>query len=825
MLISAIRKWIDLSSSEKADIICKMFSIQNLWERDKIRKSLAEKYRISEWTITSFIAHETMRRLRSWKWNQRDSQEWNVTIIRTKEEWIDENLTQWVQESTQNRVYTITTLSELTEEMRENILEEFWDIIRTSANDSVYDYYKDIEAISEYYNIEPSILEQFLKNRYSWLWAKLEELKKWRTLREEDKINIRLYVEQWVSEEDKKERRKEMAQKYWVSTYVIWAITAWKFTENRWVVLKKDTFSDKMEVEILLKSEWTQEVPEITISKEELWQQVWNSMNKGIPVGQPSQLEAKEISNHQIPETLTEVIDEWELIFTEEDKIFICEFAQEFDFNSSEQRLIFLQDIFDLFPDATIDDIKNIIPDFPDDTVHTNTKRSWEWMWALVNYNNEVKNKWRQKLKEFIDENTEKEKRKDMKVLCLPWIECLEIPLYLELGFKPENIVWVEAWIVKWKKDIELIEKFQVNAKKYWIQTRIGKLEKILGTEDTAFDIVSLDFLGPFWDSALRILSQLKVTEEVIVMVNTLWKRESSFDSTLIKAYQSGRQKPLSIETQSIKWSYTATIRWAIDTLVSNVEENYINNNFPELVLDTGRNWHWLFQILRKIPINMKKHLPDELNTLYNIINQNAPEYCININEFDGSRFFDNVLWETIEKFLNQYKLWSISSNLTAWGAVLHLHSIFCDMLTPLSWSFYNQKKWRSIKKYKYYSRHGRVKTPFISDFIHFWIPIQEYRELLFKERYVIKFLRLIVTDILLGEWWQLYIFDKSGVARSTGTVIARSDNLIYVWKDIRVEIQIGKIIPIWINPHRHTFSDFLSKFQDFENEARIEII
>ncbi len=525
MLISAIRKWTDLSSSEKADIISRMFSIQNLWERDKIRKSLAEKYGISEWTITSFIAHETMRRLRSWKWNQGDSQEWNVNIIRTKEEWIDENLTQWVQESTQNRVYTITTLSELTEEMRENILEEFWDIIRSSANDSVYDYYQDIEAISEYYNIEPSILEQFLKNRYSWLWAKLEEFKKWRTLREEDKINIRLYIEQWVSEKDKKERRKEMAQKYWVSTYVIWAITAWKFTENGWVVLKKDSFSDNMEVEVLLKNEWTQEVPEIAISKEELWQQVWNSI-KHIPVGQPSQLEAKEISNHQIPETLTEVIDEWELIFTEEDKIFICEFAQDFEFSTSEQRLIFLQDIFDLFPDATIDDIKNIIPDFPDDTVHKNTKRSWEWMWALVNYNNEVKNKWRQKLKEFIDENTEKEKRKDMKVLCLPWIECLEIPLYLELGFKPENIVWVEAWIIKWKKDIELIEKFKVNAKKYWIQTRIGKLEKILGTEDTVFDIVSLDFLGPVNNTTNQILESIKYAHRSIVLTNFQGKRE-----------------------------------------------------------------------------------------------------------------------------------------------------------------------------------------------------------------------------------------------------------------------------------------------------------
>jgi len=32
-----------------------------------------------------------------------------------------------------------------------------------------------------------------------------------------------------------------------------------------------------------------------------------------------------------------------------------------------------------------------------------------------------------------------------MKVLCLPGLKCLEIPLYLELGFRAENIVGVEA--------------------------------------------------------------------------------------------------------------------------------------------------------------------------------------------------------------------------------------------------------------------------------------------------------------------------------------------------------------------------------------------
>jgi hypothetical protein len=34
--------------------------------------------------------------------------------------------------------------------------------------------------------------------------------------------------------------------------------------------------------------------------------------------------------------------------------------------------------MFGCYPDATIEDIKRIIPDFPDDKTHTNEKRSGE---------------------------------------------------------------------------------------------------------------------------------------------------------------------------------------------------------------------------------------------------------------------------------------------------------------------------------------------------------------------------------------------------------------------------------------------------------------
>lgn len=137
--------------------------------------------------------------------------------------------------------------------------------------------------------------------------------------------------------------------------------------------------------------------------------------------------------------------------------------------------------------------------------------RMGESMGALVNYDNAVKNAWRKKLKEFIDENTDPANRKDMKVLCLPGIECLEIPSYLELGFQPENIIGVEVGIVGGKIDSSAIARFQKNAKKFGIQTRIGKIEKILETEETVFDVVSLDFLGQFSSKLVDITMFLKL--------------------------------------------------------------------------------------------------------------------------------------------------------------------------------------------------------------------------------------------------------------------------------------------------------------------------
>lgn len=198
-----------------------------------------------------------------------------------------------------------------------------------------------------------------------------------------------------------------------------------------------------------------------------------------------------------------------------EDIDFIADFFSPCDWEDAKEVAEYESSIADIFPGLTIADIKKLVK-------REDIQARGEGMGALINYNNEIKNKWRQKLKEFVDENTDVSKRKDMKVLCLPGIECLEIPLYLELGFKPENIIGVEAGIVKGKVDKEVLRKFEENAQKLGIQTRIGKLEKILEKEETVFDVVSLDFLGPWGLKTADILGKIHCAKQCSIMTNFL---------------------------------------------------------------------------------------------------------------------------------------------------------------------------------------------------------------------------------------------------------------------------------------------------------------
>ena len=138
-----------------------------------------------------------------------------------------------------------------------------------------------------------------------------------------------------------------------------------------------------------------------------------------------------------------------------------------------------------------------------------------------TDYGTEIKQLWRHEIRRFLAENTIPEKRSNMKVLCLPGKQCLEIPLYIDLGFSPENILGVEGG------DRIARAEFEINARRYGIQPVRARLEDILPHMRERFDVVNLDFTGPISPASCQIAEQILLKEHALVMVNTLQKREN----------------------------------------------------------------------------------------------------------------------------------------------------------------------------------------------------------------------------------------------------------------------------------------------------------
>ncbi len=137
-----------------------------------------------------------------------------------------------------------------------------------------------------------------------------------------------------------------------------------------------------------------------------------------------------------------------------------------------------------------------------------------------TDYDTEIKAEWRRNLERFLDTQIPKNLRGDMKVLCLPGKECLEIPMYLDLGFRPENIHGVEGG------DRIARTEYALNAAKYGIKPVLGTLEDILPRSRERYDVVSLDFTGPICQKYCEIAEKILLKERAYVMVNTLQKRE-----------------------------------------------------------------------------------------------------------------------------------------------------------------------------------------------------------------------------------------------------------------------------------------------------------
>jgi hypothetical protein len=141
-------------------------------------------------------------------------------------------------------------------------------------------------------------------------------------------------------------------------------------------------------------------------------------------------------------------------------------------------------------------------------------------------YDNPIKNAWRNKWVQFLDKMIPQNERRNKKILCLPAAKCLEIPLYLQLGFRPENITGV---IRKDRK--EYTNEFLHNALKYGIKPMVGDLGELLTEDSTQYDVVNLDFEGPVSMSNRIAYDQVLLAEDALIIINLAARRDPKIAS------------------------------------------------------------------------------------------------------------------------------------------------------------------------------------------------------------------------------------------------------------------------------------------------------
>lgn len=107
----------------------------------------------------------------------------------------------------------------------------------------------------------------------------------------------------------------------------------------------------------------------------------------------------------------------------------------------------------------------------------------------------------------------------DLKVVCLPGVMCYEIPLYLELGIKPQNIVGIE----RDERDYQLM---QYEAKRYGIRTFKGSIAQFNKQNDELFNIINFDYLGQLCEGSLRDIRNVKKARRTMLITNFWCRRE-----------------------------------------------------------------------------------------------------------------------------------------------------------------------------------------------------------------------------------------------------------------------------------------------------------
>ena len=153
-------------------------------------------------------------------------------------------------------------------------------------------------------------------------------------------------------------------------------------------------------------------------------------------------------------------------------------------------------------------------------------------------YNNHIKNVWRQVCHgEFLAREIKLlgKDPSEIKVAHFAGPEALEIPWYLELGVKPQNII---GFSVGSRQEID---KCRESVLRHGCQFIGTSAQQALPLLETHFDIISIDPEGYSTDSLGQMILSLKLTDNAIIIKNALAAREQGIAKEMLK--RAGRKR------------------------------------------------------------------------------------------------------------------------------------------------------------------------------------------------------------------------------------------------------------------------------------------
>ena len=175
---------------------------------------------------------------------------------------------------------------------------------------------------------------------------------------------------------------------------------------------------------------------------------------------------------------------------------------------------------------------------------------------SMQRYNTAAKNRWRtEELGAFVEQQVPYLSCpvEEAKVVVLAGPEGLEIPIYLEQGFKASNIHVFEG-----SRDRQWLSAVRETARKFGSPFYASSVEKLLPHMHEKFDLVSIDPDGYTTPALALMFAQLDLNDSAIILKNTLAAREQGAAKELIIESQ-GRRELLDLQLIKLVGSKSAS--------------------------------------------------------------------------------------------------------------------------------------------------------------------------------------------------------------------------------------------------------------------------